>query len=183
MSSIVAAYELAMSSAAVDALQRLLADNPSASVSDLHALVSEHPNLGGVTLGQLVGGSAPAKAAPPARTAKPKAAKKRPTAKRQPAKAAAGAQAPSAPVAAPAPAQQSAPRDKWDTRTAEGREALDRAVMEALAVFGGVSVSAEAIRARLDVSPDQLRRSLNRHIEAGKVSFSGQARGTRYSIE
>jgi hypothetical protein len=183
MSSIVAAYELAMSSAAVDALQRLLADNPSASVSDLHALVSEHPNLGGVTLGQLVGGSAPAKAAPPARTAKPKAAKKRPTAKRQPAKAATGAQAPSAPVAAPAPAQQSAPRDKWDTRTAEGREALDRAVMEALAVFGGVSVSAEAIRARLDVSPDQLRRSLNRHIEAGKVSFSGQARGTRYSIE
>jgi hypothetical protein len=45
-----------------------------------------------------------------------------------------------------------------------------------------VSVSPEAVRARLGATPAQLRSSLNRLIETGDVSFSGQARGTHYSL-
>jgi len=165
--SITAQYQKSMNDAALGALRNLLADHPSTSVADLRELVSEYPSLGDVTLTELLGSvpTAPRRGRPPkseAAKAVAAAAEGKKAAKRAPAKAGKG---------------------EWETHTAEGRAALDRAVLESLAAFGGVSVSAEALRARLGATPAQLRSSLNRHIEAGDVSFTGKARGTRYSLE
>ena len=44
------------------------------------------------------------------------------------------------------------------------------------------NVSATALRNSLDADPTQLRTALNRLIERGIVTFSGKARGTRYSL-
>jgi hypothetical protein len=170
--SITAQYQKYISDAALGALRSLLADQPNLSVADLRELVSEYPSLGEATLAGLLGGvaAAPRRGRPAkveAKAAAPAAekAERKPVAKRSPKASAAAA------------------TGKWETHTAEGRAALDRAVLESLGAFGGVSVSAEALRARLGATPAQLRSSLNRHIEAGDVSFSGKARGTRYSLE
>jgi hypothetical protein len=167
--SISADYSKALEDAAVSALRDVLANRPSTSIADLRELVSSHPHLGELTLTTLFGqGAAPAKAA------KPKSAK-------APAKpATAKAAAPAAPAAKKA---ARASRDQWDTRTASGRAALDQAVLEGLTALGGQDVSAEQLRDRIGATPHQLRTSLARHIEAGFVSYTGKARGTRYSLE
>ncbi|MFO7561445.1 MAG: hypothetical protein R6X02_02280 [Enhygromyxa sp.] len=162
--SITAQYQKYIAEAAQEALRSLLADNPSTSVVDLRELVAEYPALGEATLTDLLGGAT--KAPRRGRPAKSEGAK----------------------AAAPAGDKKTAKRSpkakgEWETHTADGRAALDRAVLESLAAFGGVSVSAEALRARLGATPAQLRSSLNRHIERGDVSFTGKARGTRYSLE
>jgi hypothetical protein len=161
--SISAEYEKSLTSAARGALLRVIADHPSTPVADLRELVSQHPSLGGLTLADLFGKSRSNSGA--GRSTKPAQSGRR--------AAAAG----SKPAAAPKRT------DKWDTRTDAGRAALDRAVYETLGAFGGTNVSAEAIRARLGATPAQIRTSLNRHIVAGDVSFSGKARGTRYTVE
>jgi hypothetical protein len=170
--SISAQYQKSLDDAARGALRSLVTNNPTTSVADLRELVADHPSLGGVTLTELLGrdGSKPAPARrgrPPKRAATETAA----TTTAQPKK-----------VAAPAPKRVGG-HDEWETRTEDVRAALDRAVLETLSAFGGVGVSAEAIRARLGATPAQIRTSLNRHIEAGDVSFSGKARGTRYTLE
>jgi hypothetical protein len=171
--SITAQYQKSLSDAARDALRSLLANHPSTSVADLRELVAENPSLGSVTLADLLGGG-DAKA-PSGRGRKAKGAPKAAPSDAGEGKKAAGGTKRTKAVAAV--------RDEWNTHTSEGRDALDRAVLESLAAFGGVGVSAEALRARLGATPAQLRSSLNRHIEAGDVSFSGKARGTRYSLE
>lgn len=165
--SITAQYQKYIADAAAGALRSLLADHPTTSVADLRDLVAEYPSLGEATLAGLLGSVATAP-----RRGRP--------AKSEAAKAAAPAAAGDKKAAKRSP---KAARGEWETHTAEGRAALDRAVLESLAAFGGVSVSAEALRARLGATPAQLRSSLNRHIEAGDVSFTGKARGTRYSLE
>jgi hypothetical protein len=164
--SISSEYQKNLNDAARSALLSVVANHPSTSVADLRELISEHPELGGVTLSELVGqGGGGSKGA------KPGPAKQ---SKKSSAVAAA-----SKPVARPG----KGPHAEWNTRTNEGRAELDRAVIESLSAFGGVGVSAEAIRARVGATPAQIRESLNRHIEAGEVSFSGKARGTRYTLE
>lgn len=169
--SINAQYDKAFTDAAADALRTVVASKPSTSVADLRALISDHPALGDITLGALLGRGAAGTRGAKARTAKqPKAAKVKTTKPQS--------------VAAAKPGKRtSKSRDGWDTRTDEGRAALDRAVIEALSAFGGIAVSAEAIRARLGATPPQLRSSLGRHVEAGDVSVTGKARGTRYTLE
>lgn len=169
--SITAQYQKSLSDAARDALRSLLANHPSTSVGDLRELVAENPSLGSVTLADLLGGGEGKVG--PGRGRKPKAAGKAPALDAGEGKKGVTKRAKAAPAV----------RDEWNTHTAEGRTALDRAVLESLAAFGGVGVSAEALRARLGATPAQLRSSLNRHIEAGDVSFTGKARGTRYSLE
>ena len=68
-------------------------------------------------------------------------------------------------------------------RTRAGRDALDADVLDALAKLGGDGISAPQIRQLISVSPKLLRSSLNRLIERGEVSFTGRARGTRYSLQ
>lgn len=80
-----------------------------------------------------------------------------------------GARKASAPVAA----------GKVNTRTPEGRDAYDKAIMDAVAEIGEPA-SAPQIRALAGGTELQARKSLNRLIEAGRVTFTGKARGTRY---
>lgn len=161
--SISSEYQKNLTNAARGALLSVVADHPNTSVADLRELVADHPGLGGLTLAELFGKGAGKGSAMRSAKEAPKAAmggyKGKPSIK---------------------PSKE---HGEWDTRTEEGRTALDRAVFETLAAFGGVGVSAEAIRARLGATPAQVRTSLNRHIEAGDVSFSGKARGTRYTLE
>ena len=158
--SIVSEYQDQLREAARGALREAVRQHPSTSVGELRALVAENPGLGSITLTELVGGSNP-----PVRV-RGKVLK----------------------VFGSLRADRDAPAakpksDEWETRTQAGRDALDRAVLEALAAFGGISVSAEAIRARIGATAAQIRTALNRQIANGEVSFSGQARGTRYSLE
>jgi hypothetical protein len=66
-------------------------------------------------------------------------------------------------------------------RTEAGRAALQQAVVQALRDAGGSDVRAEQLRS-LGATPAQLRATLNGLIEDGVVSYTGQARGTRYSL-
>ena len=70
----------------------------------------------------------------------------------------------------------------FDARTPAGRAALERAVLGALADLGGENIAAEEIRKRSGATAAQIRTTLNRAIEAGTVTYTGQARGTRYSL-
>ena len=70
----------------------------------------------------------------------------------------------------------------FNARTPAGRAALERAVLEALKKLGGKRIAAEQIRERTGATAAQVRTTLNRAIEAGTVTYTGQARGTRYSL-
>ncbi len=66
-------------------------------------------------------------------------------------------------------------------RTKEGRDAYDASVVAAFSGLGGKNIPARKIRAKVGGTPTQLRASLDRLIEARKVSFSGEKAATRYS--
>lgn len=82
--------------------------------------------------------------------------------------------------AAPAPSKAGRAR-KVDTRTAGGREAYQEAVLGVL-VASGKPTAAAFIRRKAGGTPLQARAALNRLIEGGKVTFSGKARATRYTL-
>jgi hypothetical protein len=158
--SIAADYQKHLDDLARAALREAITRHPTTSVGELRELVASNPSLGGMTLAELTGratGSVRVRGRAPSEFMSLKDE--------------------------PAASARTPKRASWETRTEAGREALDKAVMEALAAFGGISVSAEAIRARVGATAAQIRTSLNRQIAAGELSFSGKARGTRYSIE
>lgn len=66
-----------------------------------------------------------------------------------------------------------------DTRSASGRDAYQRQVLEAIRA-GKDYVSAVEIRAKTGGTPQQFRAAVNRLIEDGDVEFRGKARATRY---
>lgn len=68
---------------------------------------------------------------------------------------------------------------KVNTRTPDGRDAYDKAVIDAVMQIGEPA-SAPQIRSLAGGTELQARKSLNRLIEAGRVTFTGKARGTRY---
>ena len=129
---------------------------PGATISDLLQLVrgENGSTLRGITLGELADAHNGGQ-----------------TARRGPAKRAAK-RAVQKPVRASTP----------NTRTAAGRAAYDQAMLDALAHVGGGPVASADLIAKAGGSTLQARASLNRLIEAGKVTFTGKARGTRYSI-
>ncbi len=69
---------------------------------------------------------------------------------------------------------------KVNSRTEEGRAALDAAVGKVLASAKGPS-RAENLRAAVGGTPAQVRHSLSRLMAEKKVTKSGQKRGTAYS--
>lgn len=87
-----------------------------------------------------------------------------------------------APEQEAAPTQAAAPGAGHNTRTRQGREALDQAILaflreqpepvRALDIRGGVGGTAAQIRTRL-----------NYLIEQGKVTYKGRASGTRYKAK
>ncbi|MEZ4383302.1 MAG: hypothetical protein R3A79_18380 [Nannocystaceae bacterium] len=92
-----------------------------------------------------------------------------------PAKAEAPAEAPAEKAKAPA-----AP-GKVNTRTPAGRKAYDEAIFVALQAQGK-PVGVAKLMARAGGSNLQARAALNRLINAGRVTWTGKARGTRYSV-
>ena len=68
-----------------------------------------------------------------------------------------------------------------NTRSAAGRAAFDEAVLAALKQLGGEQIAAVDVRAEVGGSAAQVRSALDRLIEAGKVTFEGRTRATRYS--
>ncbi len=68
-----------------------------------------------------------------------------------------------------------------NTRTPAGRAAYDRAILAALTDLGA-PVGVAKLMARAGGSNLQARAALNRLINAGRVAWSGKARGTRYSL-
>ncbi|MCA9695112.1 MAG: hypothetical protein KC636_36370, partial [Myxococcales bacterium] len=67
-----------------------------------------------------------------------------------------------------------------NTRTQDGRDTYDKAMLDALQRSNGKQVAAPELSAAVGGTPQQVRTSLARLIEAGKVTWTGQARGTRY---
>lgn len=68
-----------------------------------------------------------------------------------------------------------------NTRTQVGRERLDARVLAHLGARSGF-VAASEVREAVGATSIQVRTSLNRLIEAGKVTWKGKARGTRYKL-
>ncbi|MFO7565258.1 MAG: hypothetical protein R6X02_21625 [Enhygromyxa sp.] len=143
-----------------------MAANPKITAKDLAELVASNPNLGSLTLNELLG-------AAEAKPGRGRGGRR---------KAAAGPAAGPAAAAKRAKVPGKGGAHKRNVRTEAGREAFDTEVHEALKQFGGDNVSATQIRNALDADPTQLRAALNRLIERGLVTFTGKARGTRYSL-
>lgn len=68
-----------------------------------------------------------------------------------------------------------------NTRTPEGRAAYDVAVFEAVSA-SKKPIGSSKLRKAIGGTPLQLRTSLNRLIEDGKVTYQGKARATKYSL-
>lgn len=68
-----------------------------------------------------------------------------------------------------------------NTRTAEGRTEYDEALFQAVKEQGG-PVGAGALIAKVGGTSLQARAGLARLIEAGRITWSGKARGTKYSV-
>lgn len=103
---------------------------------------------------------------------------------RKPAKAAAESRPAKETAAAPARAGKGAkaePAAEVNTRTPTGREAFDNSVFEALKSIGGPAGAGE-IQRRVGGTNMQVRSAVNRLIEAGQVTWTGKARGTRYRV-
>lgn len=157
----------------------LLRQNPELTLGELHQLNRGELGklLSTITVSDLLQGSAGA-AAPravgrPARGGRKSVAKAPAEAKPAKEPAAAPAKAPKAPKAEAAP--------EVNTRTPAGREAFDNAVLEALRAIGGPAGAGE-IQRRVGGTNMQVRSAVNRLIEAGQVTWTGKARGTRYRL-
>ncbi|PRP94922.1 winged helix DNA-binding protein [Enhygromyxa salina] len=176
MANLSSAFQDALADQSKAALVAIIAKNPGTTVRDLKQLVSDNPMLGSITLGGLlgVGGVARGRGGRPKGSGSNVAA----AAAAAPGAAAAGA----APRKAGKPGPRKGAAHKRNVRTETGREALDKEVLEALTAHGGEAVAATQLRQSLNADPTQLRTSLNRLIERGLVTFTGKARGTRYSL-
>ncbi len=67
----------------------------------------------------------------------------------------------------------------FSTRTQAGREALDAAIAEALK-SAGAPVRSEVLKAGTGATPNQIRQSLARLMEAKQVAKKGEKRATEY---
>jgi hypothetical protein len=153
------------------AIINVIVSSPSTPVGDLLALATgEHaPLMRGITLGELVDAL---QATSPARGRKKKTART-PATKRVIAK----------PAAKPAkPAKQVKSGVEPDVRTPRGRVAYDQALLHTLGELGGGPASSRELTTKVGGTTLQARAALARLITAGKITWSGKARGTRYSL-
>ena len=137
---------------------------PELTLGEIHKLSKGSLGrlFGEITIADLVSGGAggearPAKASAPAAEAAPAEGKAR------------GAARPARGKAKPV-----------NTRTAEGRAAYDEALFQAVKEHGG-PVGAGALIAKVGGTSLQARAGLARLIEASRITWSGKARGTKYT--
>lgn len=144
----------------MSALQELVANMSVAQLAELAGM--DVDSMVALVLGKR--GAAPAAAKAPARRGRRAAAEAAPA------------------EATPAQAAPATGKKAHNTRTREGREALDQAIIAFL------KEQAEPVRA-LDIrkgvggTAAQIRTRLNVLIEQGKVTYKGRASGTRYKAK
>ena len=160
----------------------LLRQNPELTLGELHQLARGELGklLSTITVDDLLHPDQTREVAP----ARPLAAPGRPGRKpaARPQAEARPVREPAAPAARPAkPAPRAEAGAEVNTRTPAGREAFDAAVFEALKAIGGPAGAGE-IQRRVGGTNMQVRSAVNRLIEAGRVTWTGKARGTRYRL-
>jgi hypothetical protein len=189
-------FESTFKAAIAENERRILIDSlrasPDLSLGEIHKL--SKGGLGRlfseITIADLLGagGSRPA-AAPAAKRGRKAAAPAAPSA-RGPGrgKAPKAAKAPKAEAAAEAaPAEGKGAKGRRgkakavNTRTAEGRSAYDESLFQAVKDAGGPAGAGALIGVAGGTSL-QARAGLARLIEAGRITWSGKARGTKYSV-
>lgn len=194
-------FETAFKAAIAENERRILIStllaSPELTLGEIHKL--SKGGLGRlfseVTIADLLGGGrgSSSSAAPTA----PAAAKQRGGGRRKGAVAApAGRRGRGGKAEAPAAAEAAAPAEgkgkpgrrgaggkakAVNTRTAEGRAAYDESLFQAVQESGGPA-GAGALIAKVGGSSLQARAGLARLIEAGRITWSGKARGTKYSV-
>ena len=68
--------------------------------------------------------------------------------------------------------------ERINARTQKGKEELDKLVLN---VFDNKPLSATDIKEKVNATADQIKKSLTRLIENGKIVSSGKGRGKKYS--
>lgn len=174
-------YEAAFQAAVIERERQicidLLRQSPEMTLGEIHKL--SKGSLGrifdAISVSELVRGEASSDEAPaPAKAPKRRGRKAESAAPEAPAEAPAAAEK--------APAEKAPARPgKVNTRTPAGRKAYDEALFAALEAIGK-PVGVAKLMARAGGTNLQARASLNRLINAGKVTWTGKARGTKYSV-
>lgn len=136
---------------------------------ELGLVAWEAPVSEGVSPQQSEAKAAPSKPAKKRKEAPPKAGDVAPKKKRQTTKK------------APSQTDDDVPELEFNLRTEEGRIQYDGAVTKALRRIGG-KVAAKDVREIVGGSPAQVRASLDRLIEQGRVVYEGKTRNTRYEL-
>jgi len=192
-------FETAFKAAIAENERRILIStllaSPDLTLGELHKL--SKGSLGRlfseITISDLISGGAGGASPAPAAGRRGKAARGASVGAVSPGRrgAAGKAAAPAAPAAeAAAPAEAKSrggarpARGKAkavNTRTAEGRAEYDEALFQAVKDHGG-PVGAGALIAKVGGTSLQARAGLARLIEAGRITWSGKARGTKYSV-
>lgn len=171
----------ALAAQAQAALIAVVARQPNTTVAELAELVATYPTLGATTLTTLLGGGGAVQ--PAKRRGRPPGSKSKSAAAPAPAKqkAVGSTSKPKAGGSASKP-KAGGSAGKPNVRTEAGREQFDQDLLAALTAAGGDMVNAGTLREAVGGDPNQIRAGLNRLIERGLVTFSGKARGTRYSL-
>jgi hypothetical protein len=167
MATFLAQFHDALAAQAQAALIAVVASQPNATVAEIAELLAAYPTLGATTVATMLGGSTVGDA--PKRRGRP------------PGRKSTTSPATPAPRKAKAKAGGGGAK-KVNVRTEAGREQFEQDLLAALTEAGGDSVNAATLRAAVGGDPNQVRAGLNRLIERGEVTFSGKARGTRYSL-
>lgn len=186
-------FETAFKAAIADNERRILIStlrsSPELTLGELHKL--SKGTLGRlfseITLGELIhaGSAAPA---PARKAAAAKGGGRRGGGRRKSADKAAAPAANAAPAADVEAAGEGRKSRKGggkakavNTRTPEGRTAYDEALFKALEA-AGAPTGAGALIGKVGGTSLQARAGLARLIEAGRITWSGKARGTKYSL-
>ncbi|MBK8261506.1 MAG: hypothetical protein IPK80_09210 [Nannocystis sp.] len=188
MSRFETAFRNAIANAERDVLLEQIRQNPQMTLAELGKLTTGELGkwLRGLTIGDLLSAGRLAVAAP---IAAPVAAPTKPTKPAKPAAKPAAKTAAKTQPPKPTPEEEDDDDDdddndsavSVDTRRPEGRAAYDQAVLSAIE-SAGASIGAETLRRSVGGTSLQARAALGRLIEAGKITWSGQARGTRYQV-
>ncbi|MCY1062873.1 hypothetical protein [Nannocystis sp. SCPEA4] len=175
-------YDVSLVSAVEGRKRQILVDllrqNSELTLGELHQLSRGELGklLSTITVQDLLGGTA--REAAPAAVSRPGRPGRKPVAK---APAESKAKEPAAAPAKAAKGAKAEPAAEVNTRTPSGREAFDQGVFEALKAIGGPAGAGE-IQRRVGGTNMQVRSAVNRLIEAGQVTWTGKARGTRYRV-
>jgi hypothetical protein len=176
-------FETTFKAAIADNERRILIStlrsSPDLTLGELHKL--SKGTLGKlfseITLGQLISGEDAAPAGRKASVGRRGAGRPKGGGE---AKAAASAPAGDAEVAAK-PGKRGGKAKAVNTRTPEGRGAYDEALFKALEA-AGAPTGAGALIGKVGGTSLQARAGLARLIEAGRITWTGKARGTKYSL-